>query len=134
MYSPSSFINRYIKMEIAFEGISWHEPAWEFGHPSLIFKPVVQYATNESLDSLIEWICIDACTTCNHVEDIHSFFNKQVDPTVIKEFEARGWNINSAPKVWSGTREIIEHVVYYVEFYKQQEELLFKARKVIHEQ
>lgn len=63
---------------------------WEFDCPVLILRPVIKYSPNgESIDSMIEDLCIDAAID----EEI-------VSEDVSREFEWRGWNINYFKRVF----------------------------------
>lgn len=66
-------------------GVEWFEPHWEFGHPSVIFSPVLRLSHNGPIESLLEdfleTLCVDeAPAKVRHESDV-------------REFEARGWSI-----------------------------------------
>jgi hypothetical protein len=48
--------------ELTIDVLEWHEPAWEFGSPIAVLRPVVEYQTDgQSAESVVEDFCIRAC-------------------------------------------------------------------------
>jgi len=78
---------------IEFVAIEWHEPQWEFDHPTVVLSPVISYSPNgESSEKMIEDICIDLCINADDETDME-------DEDVSKEFEWRRWNLKTMQKV-----------------------------------
>lgn len=74
---------------IEFLAISWDEPGWEFDHPTLVLKPVIEYSPNgTSPETMIEDMAIDlACG-----DDIQ-------DEDISEEFKWREWDIKKIYKI-----------------------------------
>jgi hypothetical protein len=82
---------------VEFNVLLWHEPQWEFDHPTVILAPVVAYSPNgKSAEKMIEDICIDLCVEADleNGKDIE-------DEDVSVEFNWRGWDVKRMNKVFA---------------------------------
>ena len=74
---------------VEFLAIEWDEPQWDFDHPCVILKPVIEYSPNgESAEHMIEEMAI----TLSCEDEIE-------DEDVSQEFDWRGWKLETLRKV-----------------------------------
>jgi len=112
---------------IEFVAISWDD-GWEFDHPTVVLKPVIQYSPNgDPCESLIEDMAINlSCGDDLENEDISD------------EFEWRGWSLSRLKKVvkdriagkqtWK--TKIREIVIQKIRFFEKDDEMEFEVLEI----
>ncbi len=86
---------------VEFNVLLWHEPQWDFDHPTVVLAPVVAYSPNgKSAENMIEDICIDLCVEVDLEADGEK--SKEItDEDVATEFTWRRWDIKRMKKVFA---------------------------------
>jgi hypothetical protein len=74
---------------VEFVVLEWHEPQWEFDHPTVMLLPIVQYSPSTSAETMIEDLCIDLAIEADTIESPKEIESEDV----YKEFEWRGWSL-----------------------------------------
>jgi hypothetical protein len=69
---------------VVFDVLEWFHEGWEFGHPTLMLRPVIQIDHDHGAETLIESTCISL--VCGHTMNYLCESDKH-------EIDWRGWNM-----------------------------------------
>lgn len=68
-----------------FDVLEWYNEGWEFGHPTVMLRPIIRLEGDHGAESLIENVCIDlACG--DELE--------YIGESELHELDWRGWDLN----------------------------------------